>query len=509
MPKDTITILSGTPEQCVEFDPAAYCWRQRWWSRFESIWSLLRKFAYANAINHCELQRSLGNKSVSHKRDHWRWKSRADLRSLGSLDPTKLSRIFQVDLESLAEATVVPFVRPHEVSLLACESLRFCLTCIGQGFHSSLHQLLLLKSCPVHGEPLVTRCPQCGGAALPYELGFIAREQVSKCKHITPRLLSSLRGGGELDSNPDAAARERGLLTVAEWLRKRVGLNTAEQPLWRGIDRMFEERLRCQLLRRLPSYWSDILESDVPSCCPDTSANATHGSIKVHAPKPKIRAISARGESSSRQVIDDEWYLELYRIYKSIRRRLGKTYLRPHRRCAVNLARYVWWDSFMTTMKGVVCAPANALLIWRMHCEGLIKPDMLFQPYRSNRNALLQHVDWSPPDVNLPKHVLRRIFALDCLGLFYEAVLVADFLRRRRLYSLRRDQLKGRRIPYWIVKTDGSNHVIHWWFPKALTAVLRLRPKTAEVNKAAECPYQMPVVILEERRGRKKPKKTQ
>ena len=163
----------------------------------------------------------------------------------------------------------------------------------------------------------------------------------------------------------------------------------------------------------------------------------------------------------------------------------------------------------MTTMKGVVCAPANALLIWRMHCEGLIKPDMLFQPYRSNRNALLQHVDWSPPDVNLPKHVLRRIFALDCLGLFYEAVLVADFLRRRRLYSLRRDQLKGRRIPYWIVKTDGSNHVIHWWFPKALTAVLRLRPKTAEVNKAAECPYQMPVVILEERRGRKKPKKTQ
>lgn len=162
----------------------------------------------------------------------------------------------------------------------------------------------------------------------------------------------------------------------------------------------------------------------------------------------------------------------------------------------------------MTTMKGVVCAHANALLIWRMRCEGLIKPDMLFQPYRSNRNALIQHVDWSPPDVNLPKHVLRRIFALDCLGLFYEAVLVTEFLRRRRLYSLRRDQLKGRRTPYWIVKTDDSNHVIHWWFPKSLTAALRQHPKMAEANKAAKCPYQMPVV-LEERRSRQKIKKTQ
>lgn len=196
--------------------------------------------------------------------------------------------------------------------------------------------------------------------------------------------------------------------------------------------------------------------------------------------------------------------MELYRIYKSIRRRLDKTYLKSHRRCAVNLVRYVWWDSFMTTMKGVVCTSANAMILWRMRCEGLCQPGMLLRPYRSNRYALTQHVDWSPPDVNLPKHVLRRIFALDCLGLFYEATLVSDFLGWRRYYSLRRDQLKGRRIPYWIVKIDGSNYVIHWWFPKALTAVLRQRPGMAEANKAAKCPYLIPVVLLEGRRGRNK-----
>lgn len=39
--------------------------------------------------------------------------------------------------------------------------LRFCRTCLTQGYHSSLYSLTLLHACPIHGEPFVDGCP-CG-----------------------------------------------------------------------------------------------------------------------------------------------------------------------------------------------------------------------------------------------------------------------------------------------------------------------------------------------------------
>lgn len=47
------------------------------------------------------------------------------------------------------------------------EPVRFCLKCAAQGFHSHLLNLPWLERCPVHGEPLVSACPHCGGGLLP------------------------------------------------------------------------------------------------------------------------------------------------------------------------------------------------------------------------------------------------------------------------------------------------------------------------------------------------------
>ncbi len=39
--------------------------------------------------------------------------------------------------------------------------LRFCQTCLSQGYHSSFYSLKLLDACPIHGEPLFDHC-KCG-----------------------------------------------------------------------------------------------------------------------------------------------------------------------------------------------------------------------------------------------------------------------------------------------------------------------------------------------------------
>lgn len=51
---------------------------------------------------------------------------------------------------------VPPWFRSHFTN-----HLRFCQTCLSQGYHSSLYSLRLLDACPIHGEPFFDSC-KCG-----------------------------------------------------------------------------------------------------------------------------------------------------------------------------------------------------------------------------------------------------------------------------------------------------------------------------------------------------------
>ena len=44
----------------------------------------------------------------------------------------------------------------------ASDGLRICVDCLRQGFHTGLFQLPWWRACPIHNQPLKTRCPACG-----------------------------------------------------------------------------------------------------------------------------------------------------------------------------------------------------------------------------------------------------------------------------------------------------------------------------------------------------------
>ena len=55
-----------------------------------------------------------------------------------------------------------PLAREFGYQGLVCSTLRYCRSCLGVGFHSPIHQLLLFERCVWHDEPLQAACPSCG-----------------------------------------------------------------------------------------------------------------------------------------------------------------------------------------------------------------------------------------------------------------------------------------------------------------------------------------------------------
>lgn len=474
-------------------DRLAFCWRPYWSSRFESLWSLLCKFAHLNAITPTEIRKLFWCDAVSQKLK-WRWCFQADLRHFGALDPSKLSIIFGIDDRSLAEATVLQYVQEHEAGILTSEFLRFCPTCIYQGFHSPLHQLLFLNKCPAHGDRLEIRCTECLTHTIPYKLPSVSSKYLSNCVPMMHGLNQHLTYGIVDELQKEAAERGEALLSIANLLMKRVDLNTPEQQIAQWMPGEVGRRCFTRHLRRLPAYWNEVFETN--------SHKASFNFSKVVDTHIQVshRESSRTSETCSRFDLEaslsaeaaEAWDLELYRIYKAIGRRLIRSYLLHHRRCIVRVGRYISWNSRVLTWQGAICPAANALLLWRMRWEGIDHPNTLFRSLMS-RWARFDYphprINWVPPSVVLPDWALRRIFALECVGLFHECLLLAEALYRRNAYSFQLRYVKGRRIPHWLIEEGESGElIIHWWVSRSLSSLFSHSSSHFKSRGAKSCP---------------------
>jgi hypothetical protein len=147
---------------------------------------------------------------------------------------------------------------------------------------------------------------------------------------------------------------------------------------------------------------------------------------------------------------------------------LIRDYLLQHRRCIVRVSKQLEWKFW----QGKICPAANALLLWRMFLEGVREPYMLFQPYRRYRGGVYHsRIIWTPPSDTLPGWVLRRIFALECVGLFHECLLLAETLYRSNAYPFQLRYVKGRRRLHWLIEKGESDKLtIHWWVSRSLSS---------------------------------------
>ena len=159
-------------------EPTRFCWRSSWFNPSESLWSALRKFSFFNEATMKHLQTVFGAGIV--RSYMWGSHKRLDLREYGGLDPPRLAAVLGVDKNVLDASTAIPFLAEDERLTLWSDQLRFCHSCLDEGFHSSLHQIILITHCPLHGEPLTDRCRHCGNT-VGYSLKTVAFASSDGC----------------------------------------------------------------------------------------------------------------------------------------------------------------------------------------------------------------------------------------------------------------------------------------------------------------------------------------
>jgi hypothetical protein len=143
-----------------------YIFNRRWLDPCESLVSILWKFEKVNAVPGNVVARLMGP----------------------DIDPYEgvVPQLGAVNLDRLHRALGIPFA-PLEIALLHRSQrrrysplFRHCRRCITRGYHSVLHQLLTIPSCPAHHRPLETACRRCGYQA-PYMVNVRLLESPYRC----------------------------------------------------------------------------------------------------------------------------------------------------------------------------------------------------------------------------------------------------------------------------------------------------------------------------------------
>ncbi|MNO23251.1 hypothetical protein D3C76_130510 [compost metagenome] len=141
-------------------------WRTEWIKPYETPWSILEKFIFANGIERNDLLRSIGINEVQALKGSVignKWK---DLFNLSGFDNVKLSNILGSNLVHMNNVNISSLTLPFNNFRIPNKNwfnghLRWCERCIGDGYHSWFHQFTLINKCLIHNTPLLDKCPSC------------------------------------------------------------------------------------------------------------------------------------------------------------------------------------------------------------------------------------------------------------------------------------------------------------------------------------------------------------
>lgn len=438
-------------------EPTKFCWRSSWFNPSESLWLALRKFSFFNEVNMKHLQTVFG---AGIARNYmWGSRKRLDLREYGGLDPPRLAAIFGVDKKVLEASTAIPFLAKNERLTLWSDQLRFCHSCLNEGFHSSLHQIILITHCPQHGESLTDRCRHCGNT-VDYSLRTVAFASGGGC----PNCISWAGTNQEIRERFTLSSTEReGKFRVAEeFLKRRLELRERQYSVARWLKNHRNARARERLSAALAGYWRGVVDKAPSRSAPNESYEFFDYRIRPTTNKQSI----AEGNSGRPFAFRAEFDSELFSILKSIRRQLDKLWLRPHRNCAKLLMRRKRISVFL--QDGKPCPYANVVLLWRLYWEDLNELHQLYGLGRARAQfGIPRPINWGLEDPSLPRELLHRLFAIECLAVLEESFLLVKALRRRNQNTFFQSflaEVRGRRMPYWILerRSDGVLR-LHVW----------------------------------------------
>ena len=136
-------------------------WSPSWWCDHEGPFTRICKLAM---VNH--LSSAMVNRKVFGLRDvYWNF-GRVHPRSLVRTDWIECAPLIPEGQELRAEIQQWSLSRFCDQTISLCIAsdlrLRYCPTCLEQGFQSVIFQIDALAACPIHGDALRDSCPSCG-----------------------------------------------------------------------------------------------------------------------------------------------------------------------------------------------------------------------------------------------------------------------------------------------------------------------------------------------------------
>lgn len=428
---------------------ASFTWNPQWNHPYESLYSLLRKFALANVSTVRELQRTFSVGIKREKLQNWSNGDR-DLYGFGALNPLALAQAFRMSAEAMHTTVAISYLRGQETKALTSLQWRICPACITEGFHATLYQLAFVATCPYHKVSLITSCPDCN-AQLP--LYLLTKESFTSTFGCHGCGKSWWQPEKPFVPNADVSNERTALLRVAhDWLTRRRQLPTVEPDLWRLTRFGYDARGLSENVRSLPHRWADLMG------CPVPQHFSTERIPVAHLKLPIVRL-----GLSNQLGLDDTGATQIYRTF---RRHLERSILKHHRHCIRSVGKRLWWNAVHREVEVTgICHYAYAYLLWRMFWEQIEVPQQLFSRQRRlwHQNPRIS-CDWLPPE--LPVVAASRLFALECLQSYHRCLHIARKMHGEgRLLFPVWQVAAGRKVEWTLEnKTETGCTWLHWWW---------------------------------------------
>lgn len=366
---------------------------------FESAWSTFAKVMALNLLDWEEIRVMIATPRARSRLEKpeltsGRWIDIARYASLLGEPPTLIETGF---LDQLGFPT----------ALTTRRGIRHCAECVAFGYHCSLFAMNSLTHCPWHGVRLSSPCSGCEKTVR--EMDWSIDTEQLRCPNCGRLLLDRSRF---FQLNHLRPALSHDALDccnqIVDWWRQVREREEHANPLFASVlDRYVEERdwIHDSYLRV-----GSLTAIVAPPAFLSFEGPATPGAVS------NWRACQAS------ESVGDEVDRTIKSSYRSVRRKIFQTYVRPHRRCLACLMamnRYEW----LFLDRDYVCTTCVAYVAWRHAHEGGAKATIGRYSYENRR-----------PGATFCQH---GALAVDVAS----KILYADYLRL--LMALEADDLSG------------------------------------------------------------------
>ncbi len=324
-------------------------WNKQWNLEFESPWGIFEKFQYANAARLEDIFFLFGISQIKQLKTA-PGKFHRDLYTLNGIDDKLVKRFLGFSLKSKNEKNKasVCSVFPKDISgkrKYFSDNLVFCEKCISFGYHSILHQFILINKCPFHLIELTDECPDCR-RTMPYILTDDYTQSPFHCVCGYSFIKKNNPKSTYLLWKETTNLRIKDTITI-KWLS--LNKNTVNFSNIILFDNLNYNH-NVDMLRVL----GNVLHSN--------SFTSKHQSSAVQVFPPRESGEPAK-ISIENNTLKEEIYISTRQTLKSLIRYMKKTILFKHKYC-INRYKRMAHDSD-------ICPYAYAFVHWRKNLEGL------------------------------------------------------------------------------------------------------------------------------------------